>query len=114
MQRTHLKLTCSLRDECGSINLHLMVAMLRLGNKYGCDRFRAQALSQLHRAFPNSYYQCKNRNSGSGWDADSMLALVEDNEFYLLEIALELGIQTVLPFAFFTCLDSHTVVRAYI
>lgn len=91
-----------------------MVAMLRLGNKYGCDRLKTQALEQLHRVFPSNFYGCKSRLEGDAWDGSSYEEFVMEDEFYLLDVALELGIQTVLPFAFFMCLCNCTTVSEHI
>ncbi|KAF5309889.1 hypothetical protein D9619_010192 [Psilocybe cf. subviscida] len=95
-----------LRNKFCLIDLDLMVTMLRLGKKYDCERFKTQALEQLRLAFPNKFYQCENIWEGNSVDGATYDDFADDYEFYLLDVALELGIQTILPLAFFTCLDN--------
>ena len=87
------------------ISLGLMVSMLRLGKKYEFKHFRQIALQRLRTELPQTLETWDKRYLGK-----SPLR-GEETEFDLLNIALEVGVQTVLPIAFYWCLQDRTMVR---
>jgi len=87
------------------ISLGLMVSMLRLGKKYEFKHFRQIALQRLRIELPQTLEACDKKYLGKS-------ALCgEETEFDLLNIALEVGVQTVLPVAFYWCLQDRNMVR---
>lgn len=81
--------------------------MLRLGQKYEFDDFRDDALERLKAAFPTNLgeYEASLYAEDTDDESSSQPSQVstEGNEFELLKIALELGIQTILPTAYLIC-----------
>lgn len=87
------------------ISLGLMVSMLRLGKKYEFKHFRRIALQRLRDELPQTL---------EAWDKKYLGKSPlhgEETEFDLLNIALEVGVQSVLPIAFYWCLRDRTMVR---
>ena len=79
--------------------------MLRLGKKYEFKHFRQIALQRLRAELPQTL---------EAWDKKYLGKSPlqgEETEFDLLNIALEVGVQTVLPIAFYWCLQHRTMVR---
>ncbi|KDR86000.1 hypothetical protein GALMADRAFT_235186 [Galerina marginata CBS 339.88] len=82
--------------------LPLLASMLRLGRKYQFDDMQAQALRRIRRELPDSL---------AGWDenfSDGAKGLVieSDHEIDLVNILVEMGIQSLLPMAYFLCIKS--------
>jgi hypothetical protein len=106
--------TRAYKSQNATFPVTLLIAMLRLGQKYEFDEFRDDALERLKAKFPTnldeyeaSLYAGDTDNESS---ARSRQVSTEENEFEILNIALELGIQTILPMAYLICIRDPPIV----
>ena len=91
-----------------------MVAMLRLGQKYGFEKFKKGAHKQLRTIYPRSLQELDFilDESDESSHSNSQLRLVPvGDEFNILKTILELHIETVLPMAYYFCVRNRSLVR---
>ena len=93
-----------------------LIAMLGLGQKYEFEDFRDDALERLKAEFTTELNVYDALVDPEWTDDESSLRLSRvstdvGNEFDILNIALELGIQTILPMAYLTCIRDQPIVR---
>ncbi|KDR71583.1 hypothetical protein GALMADRAFT_143845 [Galerina marginata CBS 339.88] len=90
-----------------SYPLKLLIAMLRLGNKYDFEELRDHALARIKLELPSKL---------SDWDALFQVEPEVPGEFFtagiefdLVNIAEELGIRSILPMAYHLCIRDQTL-----
>ncbi|KAF8957728.1 hypothetical protein BDZ97DRAFT_1737158 [Flammula alnicola] len=87
----------------------ILVSMLRLGKKYQFDHFRDDALERLKVDLPAKLadWECVFDVDAGGVDDESPGWYTFNNEVDVINIALEVGIQSILPIVYYLCLSNH-------
>ena len=107
--------TRAYKSQNATFPIKLLIAMLRLGQKYEFDDFRDDALERLKATFPKNLDEYEASLDAGDIDNESSSrsgqVSTKGNEFEILNIALELGIRTILPMAYLTCIRDQPIVR---
>lgn len=107
--------TRAYKSQDATFPIKLLIAMLRLGQKYEFDDFRDDALERLKARFPTNLDEYEASLGAGDIDDESSSrsgqVSTEGNEFEILNIALELGIQTILPVVYLICIRDPLIVR---
>ncbi|KDR79545.1 hypothetical protein GALMADRAFT_63245 [Galerina marginata CBS 339.88] len=80
-----------------------LASMLRLGKKYQLDNLQDSALERIGLQLPDSLFRWDQRS----WDYEDIGGGV--NNIELINVLIELGIQSLLPMAYYLCLKSCTL-----
>ncbi|KAF8968277.1 hypothetical protein BDZ97DRAFT_1655140 [Flammula alnicola] len=86
-------------------SMPMIASMLRLGQKYDLERFRNAALGRLKFHVPTELSRCELLFAGEKLGT----AITKGYEFDILAIALELGLKSILPVAYYQCLTNYTL-----
>lgn len=93
-----------------------LLPMLRLGRKYGLERFKTEALQQLHRMYPRTLEgldDILDQKLGELNQSMKHLQRVGNGEeFAMLKAMSELGIETVLPTLYYFCVWERSLVSS--
>lgn len=91
-----------------------MLAMLRLGQKYGFEDFREEAIEQLRLSYPRTVKQLEvilDSSSSASNNSNELQRVPDGHEFNILQTVIDLRIQTVLPMAYYFCVRNRSLVR---
>lgn len=94
-----------------------LIPMLRLGQKYEFERFKTEALEQLHLMYPRTLEGLDDMFNEALCESNPsmrQLQTVGNSEaFEMLNAMTELRIETVLPVLYFRCVRERSLVRIY-
>lgn len=85
------------------LSIEVVAAFLRLGNKYGIEVLRAEALKQLYRQYPSTLENYDNLDNSLSVDQSRW------DHIDAVNLAREQGLLSVLPLALYECCKAHAM-----